>query len=204
MATILGNNADLFISLSDTLIEDDTIDFFGPDAGQVTVYADYRDVIFNPLIGVNNTSTSLNNVQIHLTQNNVTLGNSNNLVYGNYRDLSMSVVGQTANTSGIFNTVIDGTVIEQGGNTITVGNGSNIIFGSMRDLTMSATGGTALSQGTTGVTVNTMITNTTIDLTGDGAGNTITAGDGSKTVFGNLRDFTMTVGGATAISDLPC
>jgi hypothetical protein len=202
MPSILGNNKNLHISTSYTDIEDPTIDsFFCSNGCNVTVYADYQDVIFDPVFGVNNASTDLSNITINLAQNNITLGNGNNLVYGNYRDLSISIVGGTYNTTGIFNTVLDGVSILQGGNNISVGSGSNIIYGSMRDLSMSAIGGTALGLGTNGVTVNTVIDHTTINLTGGGLGNTITAGNGSKVVYGDLRDFTLTAGGATAISD---
>jgi hypothetical protein len=113
-----------------------------------------------------------------------------------------------------------------GGNTINVGNGSNIIYGTMRDLTMTDTGGNAITsfaEGPTGsqITTNTLINNVTIDLTGGtvystdpntesadgrqpllvaGPGNTITAGNGNKVVFGDMHDLTLTAGGAYANS----
>jgi hypothetical protein len=93
-----------------------------------------------------------------------------------------------------------------GGNTINIAGGTNVIYGTMRDLNMSDLGGnavTSFAEGSTGsqVTVNTMIANGIIDLTGGGVGNKITVGNGNTTIYGDLRNFTMTAGGASANSD---
>ncbi len=122
-------------------------------------------------------------------------------VYGDYQDINFVLTGNTYSTSGTFNDLINNVSITLGGNHIILGNGVNTIYGTLRDINMSDTGGTALGLGTTGVTVNTLIENTNIDLTGGGVGNTITAGNGVNTVYGDMRNYTITVGGATAISD---
>ncbi len=133
-------------------------------------------------------------------------------VYGDYQDINFVLTGNTYSTSGTFNDLINNVSIHLGGNTITLGGGVNTIYGTIRDLNMTDTGGTALGLGTTGVTVNTLIENTNIDLTGGhydsinnvevvGPGNTITAGNGVNTVYGDMRDLTLTAGGATGISD---
>lgn len=121
-------------------------------------------------------------------------------VYGDYQDINFNLTGHTYSTSGTFNDLINNVSITLGGNHITLGGGVNTIYGALRDLTMSATGGSALGYGTTGVTVNTLIENTNIDLTGGGLGNTITAGNGVNTVYGDMRNYTITVGGASAIN----
>ncbi len=122
-------------------------------------------------------------------------------VYGDYQDINFLLTGNTYSTSGTFNDLINHVSITLGGNHITLGSGVNTIYGTIRDLNMTDTGGTALGLGTTGVTVNTLIENTNIDLTGGGLGNTITAGNGVNTVYGDMRDYTLTAGSATAISD---
>ncbi len=194
-----------------------------------TVYGDYQNLSFTVTDSTNNTSNVLSNISVDLAGNTITLGSGVNTVYGNIQDLSFSVsntsvdslgsdafLADPATTSGIpspifgiptytttYDVGIDNVNVELGGNTISVGSGVNTIYGTMRDLNMSDLGGSAVTDGVgTGsqITVNTLIDNVTIDLTGGGIGNTITAGNGVNTVYGDMRNMTLAAGGAYANS----
>jgi hypothetical protein len=198
--------------------------------GNFTVYGNqYQNISFTVSNSVDNTSLVLSGISVDLAGNTIHLGNGNNTVYGNIQDLSFSVnntsvdsvgsdafLSDPATTSGIpspifglptytttYDVGIDNVNVELGGNTITVGNGVDTIYGTMRDLNMSDSGGNAVTDGVgTGsqITVNTLINDVTIDLTGGGVGNSITVGNGNNTVYGDMRDMTLTAGGGYANS----
>ncbi len=191
--------------------------------GGFTVYGDpYQNISFTVTESTNNTSLVLHDINVDLAGNAITLGSGINTVYGNIQDLSFSVsntsvdsVGSTSTNSGTpdpyftgvttfattYDVGINNVNVELGGNTISVGSGVNTIYGTMRDLTMSDTGGNAITDGAgSQLTVETLINNVTIDLTGGGVGNTITAGNGVNTVYGDMRNLTLTAGGAYANS----
>ena len=193
--------------------------------GTDTVFGTLHDITLSIDDRTNNTSEVMSGVNIDLAGNNITLGAGNNTIYGSMNDLTFNVRNTSVDSEGAA-TLNDGETdafgittyattydvgmtnvsVIMGGNTIVAGGGNNTIYGSMLDLTLSDTGGNALTSfadASTGsqVTVETLINDLTIDLTGGGKGNTITAGAGTNTVFGDMRNFTMTAGDAYANSD---
>ncbi len=172
-----------------------------------TVYGDYQSILgFTVVDNAQNTNDVISGTNVNLSGNNITLGCGTNTIYGSVQTMNFSVTNNATdtgvpNTTSTYNVGINNVDVVMGGNNISVGSGVNTIYGTLQNITMSDTGGNALTANGSQVTVNTLMDNDTIDLTGGGKGNTITAGAGVNTVFGDLQNFTMTVGGASANSD---
>jgi len=157
--------------------------------GNNTIYADYQNVNFN-LLGVMNITQSIDHVTLHLGVNTVHFGSENNVVYGNIRDLTISISEGGASDGNTHPNVMENNSISMGGNDIFGGNENNVVYGNMRDLSLSA-GGNKASNGST--SYNQFDGSTFIF-----GNNTISLGNGNNVIYGVMRDLSLVSTGSEA------
>ena len=169
------------VSDSSLILAKNTFNF---GSGINLVYGNIKNLSMDANIG----GSFLNEV-VSMAGNSIDVGSGLNTIYGNMRDFSLSLQGGE-NSSSAF----DNLNFMAGGNDISMGSGINTVFGTLRDIHISVTGG----ESNDGEAYANLMENNTIDLTGGGVGNAISAGNGLNTIYGNMRDFTMTVGNNSA------
>jgi hypothetical protein len=186
---IIGNQTNLNITPANSGITYSHSTTVSAPSGNNTIYADYQDVNF-ALLGGMNTDTTISNITLALGPNTINFGNGNNVVYGNLRDLTMSISGGGANDGNLYSNLMVDDTISMAGNTIVGGIGSNVVYGNMRDLSLTV-GGNIASNGS--ISVNEFISdNFTF------GGNSITLGSGNNTVYGVMRNLTLSSTGSEA------
>lgn len=162
------------------------------------IFGDGKDLQFNPVkytIPFPNGVYLLSDVEVDPTINPVItyddnvierLDNKNYTVYGDIRNLVMSVMGEN-NTSPLNPETkvvqISNYEINFGDDTLTFGNGNNVLHGDLQDFMLSVHGGISTQGSPTWAAVYNNTFNFGEDI--------ITAGDGNNVIYGDLRDATL-------------
>ncbi len=180
-------------------------------SGVNTIYGDISDASFSANRGtLNGNGVLLNNFfanNITLTGNRITVGDGANVIYGNLHDLKVSGVGGNGsnlplnNSSPTVQEIPSGlNVLSMGGNFISAGNGVDQIYGTLHNLLVDGSGGI----NTSAVFLPGGFSESVVQYKSHYAMgfNTITVGNGSDTLYGDMNDFTESWTGGTASGGL--